>query len=47
MQVRLDQITVRHFKRIEQLTINLKPVTALVGGNYGAAIRMRRRRQSR
>ncbi len=33
MQVRLDQITVRHFKRIEELTINLKPVTALVGGN--------------
>lgn len=33
MQIRLDQITVRHFKRIEELTINLKPVTALVGGN--------------
>ena len=33
MQVRLDQITVRHFKRIEELTINLKPVTALIGRN--------------
>ena len=33
MRIRLDQITVKHFKRIEELTINLKPVTALVGGN--------------
>ena len=33
MQIRLDQITVRQFKRIEALTIDLKPVTALVGGN--------------
>ena len=33
MRIRLDQITVRHFKRIEALTIDLKPVTALVGGN--------------
>jgi len=33
MRVRLDQIVVSHFKRIETLTIELKPVTALVGGN--------------
>ncbi|OAN61554.1 AAA family ATPase [Sphingomonas sp. TDK1] len=33
MRIRLDQITIRHFKRIEALTIDLKPVTALVGGN--------------
>lgn len=33
MRIRLDQITVRHFKRIETLTVDLKPVTALVGGN--------------
>lgn len=33
MRIRLDQITIRHFKRIEELTIDLKPVTALVGGN--------------
>lgn len=33
MRIRLDEITVKHFKRIEELTINLKPVTALVGGN--------------
>lgn len=33
MRIRLDQITIRYFKRIEALTIDLKPVTALVGGN--------------
>lgn len=33
MQIRLDKITVRNFKRIEALTVDLKPVTALVGGN--------------
>lgn len=33
MRIRLDQITVRYFKRIEALSIDLKPVTALVGGN--------------
>lgn len=33
MRTRLDQITIRYFKRIEALTIDLKPVTALVGGN--------------
>lgn len=33
MRIRLDQITVKNFKRIEELTIDLKPVTALVGGN--------------
>lgn len=33
MRIRLDQITVKQFKRIEALAIDLKPVTALVGGN--------------
>lgn len=33
MRIRLDKIVVRHFKRIELLEIELKPVTALVGGN--------------
>lgn len=36
MRIRLDQITVRYFKRIEALTIDLKPVTALVGGKSSA-----------
>ncbi|MBR9766120.1 MAG: AAA family ATPase [Rhodobacteraceae bacterium] len=33
MRVRLDKIEVRDFKRIEALEIELKPMTALVGGN--------------
>lgn len=33
MRIRLDEIVVSDFKRIESLTIDLKPVTALVGGN--------------
>lgn len=33
MRIRLDQIVVNQFKRIESLTIELMPVTALVGGN--------------
>lgn len=33
MRIRLDQIVVQQFKRIETLTIDLAPVTALVGGN--------------
>lgn len=33
MALRLDRITVRDFKRIETLELDLKPVTALVGGN--------------
>jgi len=33
MRVRLDKIVISQFKRIESLTIDLKPVTALVGGN--------------
>lgn len=33
MKIRLDQIIVQQFKRIESLEIELKPVTALVGGN--------------
>lgn len=33
MRIRLDKIIVQHFKRIESLEIELKPVTALVGGN--------------
>lgn len=33
MQIRLDRIDIRDFKRIEALSIELKPVTALVGGN--------------
>lgn len=33
MQVRLDKIIVKDFKRIELLEIDLLPVTALVGGN--------------
>jgi hypothetical protein len=33
MQVRLDKIVINDFKRIEILKIDLKPLTALVGGN--------------
>ncbi|MFG1362378.1 AAA family ATPase [Xanthobacter versatilis] len=33
MRIRLDQIVVSQFKRIESLAIELMPVTALVGGN--------------
>ncbi|CAO3455567.1 hypothetical protein [Azospirillum argentinense] len=33
MRIRLDTIVISDFKRIESLTIDLKPVTALVGGN--------------
>jgi len=33
MRIRLDEIVVSDFKRIESLTICLKPMTALVGGN--------------
>jgi len=33
MRIRLDQIEIQDFKRIETLTIDLSPVTALVGGN--------------
>ena len=33
MRIRLDKIVVNQFKRIETLTIDLKPMTALVGGN--------------
>jgi len=33
MRIRLDKIEVRDFKRIEALEIDLKPMTALVGGN--------------
>lgn len=33
MRVRLEKIKVNDFKRIEALEIDLKPVTALVGGN--------------
>lgn len=33
MRIRLDKIVIHQFKRIESLTIELMPVTALVGGN--------------
>jgi hypothetical protein len=33
MKIRLDRIEVSDFKRIETLQIDLKPITALVGGN--------------
>ena len=33
LRIRLDKIEVKDFKRIEALEINLKPMTALVGGN--------------
>ncbi|MDM5070068.1 ATP-binding protein [Aeromonas salmonicida] len=33
MRVRLDRIVINDFKRVELLEIDLKPVTALVGGN--------------
>jgi predicted ATPase len=33
MKIRLDQVVISQFKRIESLTIDLNPVTALVGGN--------------
>lgn len=33
MQVRLDKIVINDFKRIESLEIDLRPLTALVGGN--------------
>lgn len=33
MQVRLDRIVIKDFKRIESLEIDLQPLTALIGGN--------------
>lgn len=33
MRIRLDNITISQFKRIDSLALDLKPVTALVGGN--------------
>jgi len=33
MRIRLDKIVINDFKRIESLTIDLKPMTAIVGGN--------------
>ena len=33
MRIRLDKIVIKEFKRIDDLTIDLAPVTALVGGN--------------
>ncbi|KQT64145.1 MULTISPECIES: AAA family ATPase [unclassified Aureimonas] len=33
MRVRLDRIVIEDFKRIEKLDVDLKPITALVGGN--------------
>ncbi|MBF8740663.1 AAA family ATPase [Pseudomonas guariconensis] len=33
MRIRLDKVVIKHFKRIESLEIDLKSVTALVGGN--------------
>ncbi|WP_026480472.1 AAA family ATPase [Ahrensia sp. 13_GOM-1096m] len=33
MLIRLDRITITDFKRIQTLTIDLKPLTALIGGN--------------
>jgi len=33
MRIRLDKIVVKDFKRIEVLEIDLRPITALVGGN--------------
>jgi predicted ATPase len=33
MKFRLDKITVHDFKRIEKLVVDLRPITALVGGN--------------
>lgn len=33
MPVRLDKVVIKQFKRIESLEIDLKPLTALVGGN--------------
>lgn len=33
MQVRLDKIVMNHLKRIQSIEIDLRPVTALVGGN--------------
>ena len=35
MPVRLDRIVITDFKRIEELTIDLNPITAVVGGNTG------------
>lgn len=35
MPIRLDRIVITDFKRIEELTIDLSPITALVGGNTG------------
>ena len=33
MKFRLDKITIKDFKRIETLEVDLQPITALVGGN--------------
>lgn len=33
MKFRLDKITIKDFKRIEALEVDLQPITALVGGN--------------
>lgn len=33
MRIRLDKVAISHFKRIESLEIDLRPVTALVGSN--------------
>ncbi len=33
MRIRLDKITINHFKQIETLEVDLQPITALVGGN--------------
>jgi len=32
-KIRVEQIIIENFKKISKLTINLKPITALVGGN--------------
>lgn len=33
MKFRLDKITIKQFKRVEALEVDLRPITALVGGN--------------
>jgi predicted ATPase len=33
MKIRLDRIIINDFKRIEELSIDLSPITALIGGN--------------
>ena len=33
MKFRLNKITIKDFKRIEMLEVDLQPITALVGGN--------------